>query len=65
MIVLRALLFNLVLFGSGALFLSLALPALLMPRRVTVFVGDLWFTFVLATLRIICGAEFRLGWLTP
>ena len=36
MSVLRSLLFYLVFFGSGTLFLTLALPALLMPRRVTI-----------------------------
>lgn len=55
MIELRALLFYLVFFGSGTLFLSLALPALLMPRRVTIRVGEVWFSFVLAALRLICG----------
>lgn len=55
MIVLRALLFNLVLFGSGALFLSLALPALILPRRVTILVGETWFSFILTALRVICG----------
>ena len=55
MSVLRALLFYLVFFGSGTLFLTLALPALLMPRRVTIRVGELWFVFVLAALRLVCG----------
>ena len=54
MIVLRALLFNLVLFLSGAVFLSLSMPALLMPRRFTILVGDIWFSFLLFALRIIC-----------
>ena len=53
--VLRALLFYLVFFGSGALFLTLALPALVMPRQVTIRVGEVWFSFVLAALRLICG----------
>jgi 1-acyl-sn-glycerol-3-phosphate acyltransferase len=60
MIVLRAVLFNLVLFGSGAVFLSLALPALLLPRRVTILVGDIWFSFVLAALRLICGISHEI-----
>ncbi len=60
MIVLRALLFNLVLFLSGAVFLSLSLPALLMPRRFTILVGDIWFAFLLAALRIICGISHEI-----
>ncbi len=60
MIVLRALLFNLVLFLSGAVFLSLSLPALLMPRRFTILVGDIWFSFLLAALRIICGISHEI-----
>jgi 1-acyl-sn-glycerol-3-phosphate acyltransferase len=55
MIVLRALVFNCVFFVSGALFLSLALPALAMSRRVTIRVGVAWFTFILWAVRIICG----------
>jgi len=51
----RALLFYIAFFGSGALLLTLALPALVMPRRVTVRVGDVWFGFVLSALRLICG----------
>jgi 1-acyl-sn-glycerol-3-phosphate acyltransferase len=57
---LRALLFNLVFFGSGALFLSLALPALVMPRWVTIRVGEVWFSFVLAVLRVICGISHEI-----
>ena len=60
MIVVRAVLFNLVLFGSGAVFLSLALPALLMPRRFTILVGEIWFPFVLAALRFICGVSHEI-----
>jgi len=60
MIVLRALLFNLVLLLSGAVFLSLSLPALLMPRRFTILVGDIWFSFLLAALRIICGISHEI-----
>lgn len=55
MIVLRALLFNCVLFVSGTLFLTLALPALVMPRWVTIRVGVVWFSFILWAVRIICG----------
>jgi 1-acyl-sn-glycerol-3-phosphate acyltransferase len=55
MIVLRAVLFYLAFFGGGALFLTLALPALLLPRRVTIAVGEIWCRFVLAALRITCG----------
>ena len=60
MIVLRALLFNLVLFLSGAVFLSLSMPALLMPRRFTILVGDIWFSFLLFALRIICGISHEI-----
>lgn len=60
MMVLRALLFNLVLFCSGALFLSLALPALLLPRRITIRVGEIWFSFVLRALRVICGVSHEI-----
>lgn len=60
MIVLRALLFNLVFFGSGTLFLSLALPAMLMPRRITIRVGEIWFSFVLTALRLICGISHEI-----
>ena len=60
MTVLRALLFNLVFYCSGALVLSLALPALLMPRWVTVRVGVMWFTFILAALRVICGISHEI-----
>ena len=55
MTVLRALLFYLVFFGSGALFLTLALPALVLPRRVTITVGEIWCSLILAALRIFCG----------
>lgn len=57
MIVVRALLFNCVVFVTGTLFLSLALPALAMPRWVTIRVGVAWFTFVLWALRVICGVS--------
>lgn len=57
---LRALLFNIVFFSTGTLFLSLALPALLMPRRVTIRVGVIWFSFVLAALRVICGISHEI-----
>jgi 1-acyl-sn-glycerol-3-phosphate acyltransferase len=60
MIVLRALLFNLVLFLSGAVFLSLSMPALLMPRRFTILVGDIWFAFLLTALRVICGISHEI-----
>ncbi len=60
MIVLRALLFNLVLFLGGVAFLSLSLPALLMPRRFTILVGDIWFAFLLAALRVICGISHEI-----
>lgn len=60
MSVLRALLFYLVFFGSGALFLPLALPALVMPRRVAVRVGEAWLTVVLAALRLVCGLSHEL-----
>ncbi len=60
MMVARAVLFNLVFFCTGALFLSLALPALLMPRRVTIRVGEIWFSFVLDALRIICGISHEI-----
>lgn len=60
MMVVRAVLFNLVFFCTGALFLSLALPALLMPRRVTIRVGEIWFSFVLDALRIICGISHEI-----
>lgn len=56
----RSLLFNLVFFGTGAVFLSLALPALLLPRRVTIVVGRVWFPFVLAALRLICGVSYEI-----
>jgi 1-acyl-sn-glycerol-3-phosphate acyltransferase len=55
MIFLRSLLFNLVFFVSSAILLTAALPALLMPRRVTIDIGILWVRFLLAALRIICG----------
>jgi len=60
MIVLRALVFNCVFFVSGALFLSLALPALAIPRRVTIRVGVAWFTFILWAVRIICGISHEI-----
>lgn len=59
MTILRSLLFNLVLFGSGAVFLSLVLPALLMPRRVTILIGKTWIAFLLAALRLICGISYE------
>jgi len=59
MIVLRALLFNCVLFLSGALVLTLALPALVMPRWVTIRVGVVWFTFILWAVRVICGISYE------
>jgi 1-acyl-sn-glycerol-3-phosphate acyltransferase len=60
MIVLRAVLFNLVLFLSGAVFLGLSMPALLMPRRFTILVGDIWFAFLLTALRVICGISHEI-----
>lgn len=60
MIALRALLFYIVFFGSGTLFLPLALPALVMPRRVTIRVGEVWYAFVLAALRLICGLSHEI-----
>jgi 1-acyl-sn-glycerol-3-phosphate acyltransferase len=60
MIVLRALVFNCVFFVSGTLFLSLALPALAMPRRITIQVGVVWFAFVLWALRVICGISHEI-----
>jgi 1-acyl-sn-glycerol-3-phosphate acyltransferase len=60
MIVFRAVLFNLVFFLSGAVFLSLSLPALLMPRRFTILVGEIWFTFLLSAVRIICGISHEI-----
>ncbi len=55
MIGLRSLLFNCVFFVSGTLVLTLALPALAMPRKLTIRVGTAWFTFVLWAARAICG----------
>ncbi|MDX1424944.1 MAG: lysophospholipid acyltransferase family protein [Kiloniellales bacterium] len=60
MTVLRALVFNVVFFCSGAVFLTLALPALLMPRGATIRVGTLWFGFVLGALRVICGVSHEI-----
>ena len=60
MTALRALLFNLVFFGSGAVFLSLSLPALLLPRQVTIGIGRLWFGFLLAALRVLCGLSHEI-----
>ena len=60
MSVLRALLFYVAFFGSGTVILTLALPALLMPRRVTVRVGEVWYSFVLAALRIFCGISHEI-----
>jgi len=60
MTALRSLLFYVVFFGSGTLFLTLALPAMLMPRRVTILVGLGWFTFVMAALRLICGLRHEI-----
>ncbi len=60
MTALRASLFYLSFFGSGALFLTLSLPALLLPRRVTIAVGEAWCRFVLAALRITCGISHEI-----
>ena len=60
MTVLRSLLFNLVFFGSGAVFLSLVLPALLLSRRVTILIGETWFAFLLEALRLICGISYEI-----
>ncbi len=59
MTVVRSLFFNLVLFGTGAVFLSLVLPALLLPRRFTILIGKIWFSFLLAALRLICGVSYE------
>lgn len=55
MIFLRSLAFNLLFFGSSAVILTAALPALILPRRVVVAVGDFWCRLVLGTLRLTCG----------
>jgi 1-acyl-sn-glycerol-3-phosphate acyltransferase len=60
MSVVRALLFYIAFFGSGTLLLTLALPALLMPRRVTIRVGEVWYNFVLAALRVFCGISHEI-----
>ena len=60
MIALRALLFYVVFFGSGTLFLTLMLPALFLPRRVTIRIGEIWYSFVLAALRLICGLSHEI-----
>ena len=60
MTALRSLLFNAVFFVSGAVFLSLTLPSLLMPRRVSIMVGNLWFPFVIKALRAICGIGYEI-----
>lgn len=60
MTALRALLFYLSFFGSGAVLLTSALPALLMPRRVTIAVGERWSRFTLGALRMFCGISHEI-----
>ncbi len=57
---LRSLLFNLVFFGTGAVFLTAALPALVLPRRVTIILGRAWMRFLLWNLRVICGIRHEI-----
>ena len=52
---LRSLLFNLLFYGGGGLIMIAAIPGFLLPRSVCLFLSNLWLSYVLFCLRVVCG----------
>lgn len=59
LLLVRSALFNLAFFGLTAIIAVLALPTLLMPRDVVLWIMRRWAWLVVWLLRVICGIRFR------